>query len=623
MNETTKPPRDPFQARGLTPQSYRREWFRYYSAKRITHQWFQVHLLEDLAVESVLEIGPGLGLVTAILRHAGFTVTTLDRLAPLDGGAGGPHIEADLRVLPADRLAGFDVILCCETLEHISWHEIDGVLAKLRQSGVRYVVISVPYQPVDEVFPGRSRHGLILWCPGLKGGSLMAMGQQKDRQGDLMVSWSEMPRSPGHVFYDRLQLVLIEGGFDGFAEAVCQPYYAARMGAPSVPPGRYFRMHLVGYFEGIDSERGLEWRCSDSLSLREFLLLEMRERVPDHSWLSRTRARLPHEVHTAVFDWVLALIAEAGLVKGERIGVDASTMEANAALRNIVRRDTGEGYRGMLERLAQESGIETPTAEDLARLDRKRKGKKLSNQDWVSRSDPEAKIAKMKDGTTHLAYKPEHAVDLDTGAVVAAELHPADEGDTTTLPKTLAAAEANLEAVDVAPTAEDPAECVTDKGYHSRLVLKALDDGPWKSRISEPKQKGFARWHGDDAARRAVTNNRTRLLSGVAREAFKLRAEIVERSFAHNLDRGGMRRTWLRGRENVHKRYLLHVAGHNLSLLMRQLIGAGTPKEAVAGGIGALFVLVTPAGAVLVVQIVLIVSEDGETAFAAICFAVA
>ena len=317
----------------------------------------------------------------------------------------------------------------------------------------------------------------------------MAMGQQKDRQGDLMVSWSEMPRSPGHVFYDRLQLVLIEGGFDGFAEAVCQPYYAARMGAPSVPPGRYFRMHLVGYFEGIDSERGLEWRCSDSLSLREFLLLERRERVPDHSWLSRTRARLPHEVHTAVFDWVLALIAEAGLVKGERIGVDASTMEANAARRNIVRRDTGEGYRGMLERLAQESGIETPTAEDLARLDRKRKGKKLSNQDWVSRSDPEAKIAKTKDGTTHLAYKPEHAVDLDTGAVVAAELHPADEGDTTTLPKTLAAAEANLEAVDVAPTAEDPAECVTDKGYHSRLVLKALDDGPWKSRISSPSRR--------------------------------------------------------------------------------------------------------------------------------------
>ncbi len=228
------------------------------------------------------------------------------------------------------------------------------------------------------------------------------------------------------MFYDRLQSVLIEGGFDDFAEATCKPYYAARLGAPSVPPGRYFRMHLIGYFEGICSERGLEWRCSDSLSLREFLRLESRDRVPDHSWLSKTRARLPHEVHAAVFDWVLALIAEAGLVQGDRIGVDASTMEANAALRTIVRRDTGEGYREMLERLARESGIETPTAEDLARVDRKRKGKKLSNQDWVSKSDPEAKIAKMKDGTTHLAYKPEHAVDLDTGAVVAAELHPAD-----------------------------------------------------------------------------------------------------------------------------------------------------------------------------------------------------
>ena len=377
----------------------------------------------------------------------------------------------------------------------------------------------------------------------------MAMGRQKDGQGDLMVIWSEMPRSPGHVFYDRLQSVLIEGGFDAFAEASCRPYYAARMGAPSVPPGRYFRMHLVGYFEGIDSERGLEWRCSDSLSLRAFLRLGSRDRVADHSWLSRSRTRLPHEVHAAVFDWVLVLIAEAGLIKGERIGLDASTMEANAALRNIVRRDNGEGYREMLERLAGESGVETPTAEDLARLERKRQGKKLSNTDWVSKSDPEAKIAKMKDGTTHLAYKPEHAVDLDTGAVVAAELHPADEGDTTTLSKTLAKAEANLKAVDAAPTSENPAECVADKGYHSRAVLRALNDSPWKTRIAAPKQTGFSRWHGDEAARRAVTNNRARLKSGVAREAFKLRAEIVERCFAHNLDRGGMRRTWLRGRE--------------------------------------------------------------------------
>ena len=434
-----------------------------------------------------------------------------------------------------------------------------------------------------------------------------------------MVSCSEMPRSPGHVFYDRLQSVLIEGGFDSFAESTCKAYYAAKVGAPSVPPGRYFRMHLVGYFEGISSERGLEWRCSDSLSLREFLRLESRDRVPDHSWLSKTRSRLPH-VHAAIFDWVLALIAQAGLVQGDRIGVDASTMEANAALRNIVRRDTGEGYREMLKHLAQESGIETPTAEDLIRLDRNRKGKKLSNQDWVSKSDPEAKIARMKDGTTHLAYKPEHAVDLDTGAVVAAELHPADEGDTTTLGKTLATAEASLKALDLAPTVENPAECVTDKGYHARAVLKDLDNSPWKTRLSELKQTNFSRWRGDEAARRAVTNNRVRLKSGVARAAFKLRAEIVERSFAHNLDRGGMRRTWLRGRENVHKRYLFHVAGHNLSLLMRQLIGAGTPREAVAGGSGCFCLLITPAGAVLFARIVFIVSQQGDTYFAAVWF---
>ena len=273
--------------------------------------------------------------------------------------------------------------------------------------------------------------------------------------------------------------------------------------------------------------------------------------------------------------------------------------------------DALRAYREMLERLARESGVETPTAENLARLERKRKGKKLSNTDWVSKSDPEAKIAKMKDGTTHLAYKPEHAVDLDTGAVVAAELHPADEGDTTTLSKTLAKAEANLEAVDAAPTSENPAECVADKGYHSRAVLRALNDSPWKTRIAAPKQTGFSRWHGDEAARRAVTNNRARLKSGVAREAFKLRAEIVERCFAHNLDRGGMRRTWLRGRENVHKRYLLHVAGHNLSLLMRQLIGAGTPREAVAGGYGGIFVLLTPTGAMLVARRGLAKRPDG------------
>jgi len=452
----------------------------------------------------------------------------------------------------------------------------------------------------------------------------MVLGRQGERQTDLVVGWAELPRSPGHAFYDRLQAVLVEAGFDRFAETRCAPYYAGRRGRPSLLPGRYLRMHLVGYFEGIDSERGLEWRCSDSLSLREFLRLGLSEPVPDHSWLSKTRSRLPLEVHEAVFAWVLQRLAERDLIKGDRIGVDASTIESNAALRAIVRRDTGEGYRAMLERLAKESGIATPTAEDLVRLDRKRKGKRLSNTEWASPTDPEAKITKLKDGRTvegrwpSTAYKPEHAVDLDTGAIVAAEVHLADLGDTTTLPETLEAAKANLAAVDAAPTPEDPTELVADKGYHSRDGLKDLEDGPWKSRIAEKKVRGVHRWHGDEEARRAVYNNRARLRSGVARQAFKLRAELCERGFALVLDRGGMRRAWLRGRENLHKRYLVHIAGYNLGLIMRLLVGAGTPREFLAGGSAYLLALVHANGAALAI---LVVTTGTETAMHAVSLA--
>src|SRR5512143_1041751 len=336
----------------------------------------------------------------------------------------------------------------------------------------------------------------------------MALGRQGNRQGDRVVTWREMPRSPGHVFYDRLRAVLVEAGFDAFAETACKSYYAAKMGAPSIPPGRYFRMHMVGSFEGLDSERGIEGRCADSPSLRDFLRLETTDRVPDRSWLSKTRRRSPHEVHEEVFGWVLSLIAAHGLVKGEPIGVDASTMEANAALRAIVRRDSGETDRELLKRLAKESGIATPSAADLARVDRKRKGKTLSNANWVSTADPEAKIAQRKDGTTHLADKPEHAVDLDTGVVVAAEIHSADEGDTTTLPGTLKAAVANPANVGQVPTAAKTTELIADKGYHSRAVLKGLDGGAWKTRIAEPQRKGFSRWHGDEEARAAVYANR-------------------------------------------------------------------------------------------------------------------
>jgi hypothetical protein len=317
-------------------------------------------------------------------------------------------------------------------------------------------------------------------------------------------------------------------------------------------------------------------------------------------------------VHEQVFDWILKLVAECGLVNGERLGVDGSTMEANAALRTIVRRDSGETYREMLTHMAQESGIATPTIDDLVRLDRARKGKKLSNKDWTSPSDGDAKITRMKDGTTHLAYKPEHAVDLDTGVIVAAPIHSADQGDTTTLPDTLEAAARSLGEIGLAPTPEEPCVLVGDKGYHSREGLKRLAGGVWKTRIAEPEPAhGYLRWHGDTEAREAVYANRVRLKSGVGREAMRRRGEMVERSFAHVLDRGGMRRTWLRGRENVHKRYLIHVAGFNLSILMRALFGQGTPRGAASVKKVLSFVIQADDALALIIS----AEIEGETAF--------
>jgi transposase len=407
----------------------------------------------------------------------------------------------------------------------------------------------------------------------------------------MLGSWDELPKSPGHVCYDRLQAVLVEAGFDAFVETLCQPYDAATMGAPSLPPGRYFRMHLVGSFEGIDSARGLAWRCADSLALRDFLGLERRARVPDHSWLSRTRARLPLEIHERVFAWVLERLAERGLVKGERIGGDASTMAANAAMRSIRRRDSGESYREMLTRMAAESGVATPPAAALKQFDRARKGKRLSNAEWASPTDPEARITRLQDGRTRLAYKPEHAVDLDPEAIVAAAIHPAARADTTTRDGTLEAATRGLDAAGLAPCAQLPTELIAAKGDHSRAVLKDLAGGPWQTRIAEPEPKEVQRWRGDRDARRAVYGNRARRRSGSGQEGFALRAEKVERSFALTLARGGLRRTRWRGRENVQKRYLVHVAADNLGLVMRQLLGAGTPQELAARGARLLWLL--------------------------------
>lgn len=415
------------------------------------------------------------------------------------------------------------------------------------------------------------------------------MGTRKgrQRQEQFWVTHAELATAPGHPFYKRLNELLDQEKFDQFAEQECVSFYASNNGRPSLPPGTYFRLLLIGYFEGIDSERGIAWRAADSLALRQFLQIGLDEYTPDHSTISRTRRLIDIETHRKVFLWVLCLLADRGLLKGKTIGVDATTLEANAAMRSIVRRDSGESYEDFLKGLAQQSGIVTPTREDLARLDRNRK-KKGSNEEWMSPSDPDARITRMQDGRTHLAHKAEHAVDMDTGAVVAVTLQAADQGDTTTIRETIAEAGETIAQL-VEREAEQPAdqkpqvnvngieEVVADKGYHSGAAVVALRRAQTRTYISDPKRP--RKWAGKADEQSAVYANRRRVTGNYGRKLLRKRGELLERSFAHCYETGGMRRAHLRGRENILKRQLIHVGAFNLSLILRTIFGAGTPRE--------------------------------------------
>jgi transposase len=406
------------------------------------------------------------------------------------------------------------------------------------------------------------------------------MGRRTDhtRTPGLWIPTNELPATGGHPFYQRLNRVLDEHAFDAFVEAQCASFYADKLGRPSLMPGTYFRLLLIGYFEGIDSERGIAWRTADSLALRGFLGLGLEEPPPEHSTISRTRRLIDLETHRAVFTWILQVLATADLVKGKTIGIDATTLEANAALRSIVRRDSGETYQEFLTRLAQASGIETPTRADLARLDRKRP-KKGRNKDWRHPHDPDARITKMKDGRTHLAHKAEHAVDMETGAVVGLTVQGADQGDTTTIAETVTAAAEELEAVATATddhTAMIEA-IVADKGYHSNQVLTDLAALDLRTYIAEP-DRGRRTWKKQAAARTAVYANRRRIHGARGLGLLRRRSEYLERPNAHLYETGRMRRTHLRGHANILKRLFVHTGGFNLGLLMRSLIGIGTPR---------------------------------------------
>src|SRR3954452_4244738 len=418
----------------------------------------------------------------------------------------------------------------------------------------------------------------------------MSMGTRKSRQRQeqLWVMHTELATAPGHPFYQQVNELLDQEKFDQFAEDACVQFYCSGNGRPSLPPGTFFRLLLIGYFEGIDSERGIAWRVADSLGLRQFLRIGLDEDTPNHSTISRTRRLIDLETHQQVFRWVLGVIADRGLLKGKTVGVDATTLEANAAMRSIVRRDTGASYDEFLTELAQQSGIPTPSREDLSRMDRKRK-KKASNEDWVSPSDPDAGITKMKDGTTHVAYKAEHAVDMETGAVIAVTVQAGHEGDTTTIQETLAETAENLAELIEREAEKAPeqkpqvslnalSEVVADKGYHSDETVLAIQQAEARTYIPEPKRPQ-RNWEGKADEQKAVYANRRRIKGNYGKQLLKKRGELIERSFAHCYETGGMRRVHTRGLENVLKRQLIHVGAFNLSLIFRTTLGAGTPRQ--------------------------------------------
>jgi transposase len=407
------------------------------------------------------------------------------------------------------------------------------------------------------------------------GHTTMAIGKRRDEQVELFVPTARIVQGPGHPFYTKLNEVLRSGGFDAFTEDLCTPFYKEG-GRPGIPPGVYFRMLLIGYFEGIESQRGIAWRCADSLALRSFLGIAVTESTPVHASMSVIRKRLPPEVFTQVFVFVLNMLHEKGLVRGQTLGIDATTLEANAAMKSIVRKDSGDDWKEYLRKLAAAEGIENPSDDDLRRLDRKRKGKKVSNQDWESPSDPDSRITKMKDGRTHLAYKAEHAVDLETEGIVAAEIKPANQGDTRTGPETLKAADTNLLESGNPGLVQ---ACVADKGYHDTAVIAELTRQGVRTYIPERKQP-VRRWTDKPAGYQAAfRGNRRRVTGRRGRRLSRWRSERCERTFAHVCETGGGRRVWVRGLEEVAKLHRMRCAAYNLGLLLRKVFGMVKPRS--------------------------------------------
>jgi transposase len=402
------------------------------------------------------------------------------------------------------------------------------------------------------------------------------------REEEFWVEKRRLPAVKAGTFYRKLDETLREMEFAEKVREICRPSYkdASSGGRPGIVPAVYFKMLMIGFFENLPSERAIASRCEDSLSLRAFLGYDLAESTPDHSSLSVIRTRLGVEVYQGALEIVLTGLYEHGLLKGRDLGIDSSIIEANASLRELQHRNTEEAYWEYVKKLAAEAGIDPDDTGAVRRFDKRRKGRRTSNEDWVNPHDPDAKVGRTKDGACDMVYQPEHLTDLETGAIIRAEVRTGDRGDSQELSGRVLEGCRTLAQVCEDPMQEKVGRSLTaDEGYFSVEEVCALQGEGIRTVMGDPHGPRRNKDKQCKVTRQTLNSARRAVKSKSGKALLKRRGEHLERSFAHLLDHGGLRRATLRGAENLTKRQIAAAMAYDLSLLMRKIFGFGTPKQ--------------------------------------------
>jgi transposase len=402
-----------------------------------------------------------------------------------------------------------------------------------------------------------------------------------EKQGELWIESARVSKPKSQGFYSKLNEHLAEMDFARQVWALCAPAYCeeSRGGRPGIDPVVYLKMLMVGFFENLRSERAIAARCEDSLSVRAFLGYGLEESTPDHSSLSVIRQRLGPEIYQGVFEAVLAALKAHGLFRGRHLGIDSSVIEANASLRTLVHRNTEQAYWEYVKELGAQEGVDPEDQGAVRHFDKKRPGRRTSNEEWKNPHDPQAKVGRTKDGACDMIYKPEHVTDLESGAVVQAEVLEGDHADTKALSERVGCA---VEVVNrIVANEEDGIvrSLTADKGYFAIEEIAQIQEFDIRTVIGDTNA---ARRRKEGLAvplRKALHRAACAVKSQSGRALLRKRGMHLERSFEHVLDEGGLRRATLQGTENLTKRYKIAAACFNLSLLMRTLLGVGTPKQ--------------------------------------------